>query len=34
MSGVRIVAKLRDGLAPGTGIEQVRSQVIFWENLP
>jgi LacI family transcriptional regulator len=31
---VRIFANLRDGREPHSGVEQVRSQVIFRENLP
>ncbi|WP_298926256.1 LacI family DNA-binding transcriptional regulator [uncultured Ramlibacter sp.] len=34
MSCVRIFANLRDGREPHSGVEQVRSQVIFRENLP
>jgi LacI family transcriptional regulator len=34
MSCVRIFANLRDGRERHTGVEQVRSQVIFRENLP
>jgi LacI family transcriptional regulator len=34
MNCVRIFANLRDGRDPNSGVEQVRSQVIFRENLP
>jgi LacI family transcriptional regulator len=34
MNCVRIFANLRDGREPNSGVEQVRSQVIFRENLP
>ena len=34
MNCVRIFANLRDGREPNIGVEQVRSQVIFRENLP
>lgn len=34
MNCVRIFANLRDGREPASGVEQVRSQVIFRENLP
>jgi LacI family transcriptional regulator len=34
MNCVRIFANLRDGREPTSGVEQVRSQVIFRENLP
>lgn len=34
MSCVRIFANLRDGREPHSGVEQVRSQVVFRENLP
>ena len=34
MHCVRIFANLRDGREPNLGVEQVRSQVIFPENLP
>lgn len=34
MNCVRIFANLRDGREPHSGVEQVRSQVIFRENLP
>jgi LacI family transcriptional regulator len=34
MNCVRIFANLRDGREPTLGVEQVRSQVIFRENLP
>ena len=33
-NSVRIFANLRDGREPNLGVEQVRSQVIFRENLP
>ncbi|HEX7888797.1 MAG TPA: LacI family DNA-binding transcriptional regulator [Ramlibacter sp.] len=34
MNCVRIFANLRDGREPNSGVEQVRSQVVFRENLP
>ena len=34
MNCVRIFANLRDGREPTSGVETVRSQVIFRENLP
>ena len=34
MNCVRIFANLRDAREPTSGVEQVRSQVIFRENLP